>query len=52
MRDGRFLFFDWGDACVSHPFHTLTVTLRAATWKLGLEPGEAVTRAELEAMGA
>jgi hypothetical protein len=24
---------------VSHPFHTLTVTLRAAAWKLGLEPG-------------
>jgi hypothetical protein len=39
VRDGRYLVFDWGDACVSHPFHTLTVTLRAAAWKLELEPG-------------
>jgi Phosphotransferase enzyme family len=39
VRDGGYLVFDWGDACVSHPFHTLTVTLRAAAWKLGLEPG-------------
>ena len=38
-RSGQFVVFDWGDACVSHPFHTLTVTLRAATWRLGLEPG-------------
>jgi hypothetical protein len=28
VRDGRYLIFDWGDSCVSHPFHTLTVTLR------------------------
>jgi Phosphotransferase enzyme family len=27
VRDGRYLFFDWGDACVSHPFLTLSVTL-------------------------
>ena len=39
VRDGRYRVLDWGDACVSHPFHTLTVTLRAATWRLGLEPG-------------
>jgi hypothetical protein len=39
VRNGRYLVFDWGDACVSHPFHTLTVTLRAAAWKLRLEPG-------------
>jgi hypothetical protein len=36
---GRYVFFDWGDSCVSHPFHTLTVTLRAAASKLELEPG-------------
>ena len=30
VRDGRYLFFDWGDACVSHPFLTLAVTLRFA----------------------
>ena len=30
VRDGRNLFFDWGDSCVSHPFHTLVVTLRGS----------------------
>ena len=39
VRDGRYRFFDWGDSCVSHPFHSLTVTLRAVAWKLGLKPG-------------
>src|SRR5690242_6133476 len=27
VRGDRYLFFDWGDACVSHPFCTLAVTL-------------------------
>lgn len=27
VRRGRYLFLDWGDACVSHPFCTLAVTL-------------------------
>ena len=27
VRDGRYLLMDWGDACVSHPFFTLAVTL-------------------------
>jgi len=27
VRDGRYLLMDWGDACVSHPFCTLSVTL-------------------------
>ena len=27
VRDGRYRFLDWGDACVSHPFFTLAVTL-------------------------
>jgi phosphotransferase family enzyme len=39
IRNGRYLFFDWGDSCVSHPFHTLVVTLRAAAWRLELPPG-------------
>lgn len=30
---------DWGDACVSHPFHTLTVLLRASAYFMELEPG-------------
>ena len=39
VRDGRYLFFDWGDSCVSHPLHSLTVVLRAIAWKLDLPPG-------------
>lgn len=27
VRDGRYLLLDWGDACVSHPFFTMSVTL-------------------------
>ena len=33
--DGRYLFFDWGDACVGHPFFTMSVTLEGVlTWGL------------------
>jgi hypothetical protein len=39
LDDGRYRFFDWGDSCVSHPFHSLTVTLRATAAKLDFEPG-------------
>ena len=56
LRDGRYLFFDWGDSCVSHPFHSLTVCLRAAAAKFGLEPGGAeldrLRDAYLEPFGA
>jgi hypothetical protein len=27
VKDGRYLLMDWGDACVSHPFFSLSVTL-------------------------
>ena len=37
--DGRYLFFDWGDACVSHPFFTLVVTLAVLAHRLELEHG-------------
>jgi hypothetical protein len=40
LRDGEYLVFDWGDSCISHPFHTLAVTLRAAAWRFDLEPGD------------
>ncbi len=34
-RDGRHLLLDWGDACVSHPFFTLSVTLEGVlAWGL------------------
>lgn len=39
VRGGDYVFFDWGDACVSHPFHTLVVTLRATAARLDLQPG-------------
>jgi Phosphotransferase enzyme family len=39
VRDGGYRFLDWGDSCVSHPFHTLVVTLRALASQQGLEPG-------------
>ncbi len=35
VRDGRHLLMDWGDACVSHPFFTLSVTLEGViAWGL------------------
>ncbi|MGE5273633.1 MAG: phosphotransferase [Verrucomicrobiota bacterium] len=39
VHDGRYLFFDWGDSCVSHPFHSLVVTMRQLVHRLGLPPG-------------
>jgi Phosphotransferase enzyme family len=37
VRDGGYVFFDWGDSCVSHPFYTLVVTLAVLAYRLGLE---------------
>ena len=35
VRDGRYQLLDWGDACVSHPFFTLSVTLEGTlAWGL------------------
>jgi len=39
VRDGRYLFFDWGDSCVSHPFQSLVVAMRALVYRLELPPG-------------
>ena len=36
----RLIFFDWGDASVSHPFCSLLVTLNAASRRLELAPGD------------
>jgi Phosphotransferase enzyme family len=56
VRNGRYLVFDWGDSCVSHPFHSLTVVLRALAWKLDLPPGgvqlQRLRDAYLEPFGA
>ena len=39
VRGGAPVLFDWGDAVVSHPFHTLVVTLRVLAYKHQLAPG-------------
>ncbi|HYN88730.1 MAG TPA: phosphotransferase, partial [Ardenticatenaceae bacterium] len=37
VRDGRYVFADWGDACAAHPFFSLLVTLVSVVNALGLE---------------
>jgi hypothetical protein len=36
VKDGRYSFFDWGDACVTHPFFSMVVTLRSIANRFGL----------------
>jgi Phosphotransferase enzyme family len=45
VRNGTYLFFDWGDACVSHPFFTMSVTLEGViAWGLDdVEGSEDIT---------
>ena len=39
VGDGRYLLMDWGDACISHPFFTMAVTLEGViAW--GVDDGE------------
>ncbi len=50
VRDGRHLLMDWGDACVSHPFFTLSVTLEGVlAWGLDDVEGSVDTTPYLEA---
>ncbi len=39
VRGGRYVFVDWGDSCVSHPFHSLVVAMRVIANRLELPPG-------------
>ena len=40
VRDGRYVLLDWGDACVSHPFFTMAVTLEGViSWGMDEVPG-------------
>ena len=39
VRDDGYIVFDWGDSCISHPFHTLVVTLRSIAHRFDLQPG-------------
>lgn len=35
VRNGSYLFFDWGDSCISHPFFSMSVTLEGMlSWGL------------------
>ena len=44
VRDGRYLLLDWGDACVSHPFFSLAVTLDGViSWGVDDVEGSAPT---------
>jgi hypothetical protein len=39
VRDGRYRILDWGDACVSHPFLSLSVILRSIAYGFKLKGG-------------
>lgn len=39
LRGTDHVVFDWGDAVISHPFHSLVVTLRALTYRHRWQPG-------------
>ncbi|HRA68600.1 MAG TPA: phosphotransferase [Caldilinea sp.] len=44
IQHGQYRFIDWGDACVTHPFLTLLVTLRSIAYGLGLEENDPALR--------
>ncbi len=46
VGDDGYLFFDWGESCVAHPFFTMVVTLRAIAYFCKLS-SEAPVLAEL-----
>ena len=37
VQEGGYLFFDWGDACVAHPFFSLHVAMRVLAYELGVD---------------
>jgi phosphotransferase family enzyme len=39
VRDGQYRILDWGDACVSHPFYSLSVILRSIAYGFKLKAG-------------
>ncbi len=44
VADGRYRFFDWGDASVAHPFLSLLVALTSAARVLGVPAGSPALR--------
>jgi hypothetical protein len=39
LRGTNHVVFDWGDACITHPFHTLAVALRSLAYRHRWQPG-------------
>jgi Ser/Thr protein kinase RdoA (MazF antagonist) len=39
LRGDDHVVFDWGDACISHPFHSLVVVLRSLAYRHRWKPG-------------
>jgi len=39
VNGDRYIFVDWSDSSVAHPFFTMVVTIRAAAYRLKLEEG-------------
>jgi hypothetical protein len=39
LKDGHHRILDWGDACVSHPFYSMSVVDRSVAYTLGLKSG-------------
>jgi hypothetical protein len=39
LRGSDHVVFDWGDACISHPFHSLVVVLRSLAYRNAWRPG-------------
>ncbi len=37
VHDGRYLFFDWGDSSITHPFFSLRVPFVSVEYRFGLE---------------
>lgn len=42
VRGARYLFFDWGDCCVTHPFASMLVAKRVMIDRLKLDPNDPI----------
>lgn len=42
VNDGRYLFFDWGDSSVSHPFFSLRTAFVSVEYTFGLEEDHSI----------
>ena len=49
LRGADHVVFDWGDACIAHPFHSMVVALRSLAYRNGWRPGGAEVARLLDA---